>query len=64
MSKPKPIGPPLQASDAELDALSTVTDADIDAAIAHWLANAPDRAKGLLLAQPVDVLNDAETTTT
>ena len=62
-TKPKPLGAPLQASEQELDALLTPTEADIDAAIAHWLANAPDRAKGLLLAKPVDPLGetDAET---
>lgn len=58
INKPVPLGAPLQATDAELDALLTPTEADIDAAIAHWLTNAPQRAKGLLLAQPVDPLGE------
>ena len=57
-TKPKPLGRPLLATAAELEALLKPTDADIDAAMAHWLANAPERAKGLLLAQPVDPLGE------
>lgn len=57
MTKRKPLGAPLQADDAELDRLSATTEADIDAAIAHWLRNAPERAKGLLLAREVDLLS-------
>lgn len=63
-TKPVPLGPPLVTTDAELAALGDPTQAEIDAAIAHWLKHAPARAKGLLLAQVDDPLGDnAETTT-
>lgn len=63
--KPVPLGQPLVATEAELAALDNLSQTDIDAAIAHWLKNAPARAKGLLLAQLTDPLVDnAENTTT
>lgn len=63
-TKPVPLGPPLVTTDDELAALGDPTQAEIDAAIAHWLKHAPARAKGLLYAQAVDPLADAETTAT
>lgn len=63
--KPVLLGPPLVATEAELTTLANPSQADIDAAIAHWLKHAPTRAKGLLLAQVDDPLADnAETTPT
>lgn len=65
LNKPVPLGPPLTSTEAELAALSNPSQADIDAAIAHWLKYAPARAKGLLLAQVDDPLADnAENTPT
>ena len=62
-TKPVPLGPPLVATEAELAALDNPTQADIDAALAHWLKHAPARAKGLLYAQAEDPLADNAATT-
>jgi hypothetical protein len=63
-SKPVPLGPPLVSTEAELAALEQPTQAEIDAALAHWLKYAPARAKGMLYAQVEDVLGNAEATNT
>lgn len=49
-----PLGQPLNWTDAELDALSTVTEADIMNAGAWWQNNAPKKYKKLLEAKPDD----------
>ena len=60
MAKPKPLGAPLQASEQELDALLTPTEADIDAAIADWLALAPARAAGYVFAKIENVVDEVQ----
>ena len=51
MSTPRDLGPPLDWSDADLDALSTPTSADETAAEALWKRDAPAWAKDLIDAQ-------------
>lgn len=63
-TKPVPLGAPLVSTEAELAALETPTQDEIDEALEHWLKYAPARAKGLLYAQIEDVLGDGENTST
>jgi hypothetical protein len=44
------LGKPIRWTDEQLDQLSTITDADIEAAAAWWQAYAPRRLKNLLNA--------------
>ena len=48
----KPRGKPLVWSDADLDRLAQVSEADVEAARVFWRANAPKRYRELLEAQP------------
>lgn len=47
----KPLGAPLAWTDADLDAFSTVTPADLKTAQALWQNEAPSQLKQLLQAQ-------------
>lgn len=58
--KRKPLVPPLVASEEELAALENPTEADIEAAMAHWLQHAPPRAKGYIYARQVDPLEETD----
>ena len=61
MAKPKkdkpvkkqvvPMGQPLKLTDADLDRLSVVTPADIEAAKVEWRRNVPKKYKNLLDAE-------------
>lgn len=58
--KPVKLGPPLQATPAELDALELPPSQDaIDAAVADWLALAPPRARGYVFAKVENVIDNA-----
>lgn len=46
------MGPPLERTDADLDALSTITEADLDNAVSFWKEAAPAPYKNLLDAEP------------
>jgi hypothetical protein len=48
----KNLGPALKWSDAAIDALTEISEADIEEAAAYWRANAPASFKALLDAQP------------
>ncbi len=49
-----PLGKPIQHSDQELDELSQITPADIEAAKVFWRKHAPAKTKKLLDAVPAD----------
>lgn len=48
-------------TDAELDAESVITLADLDVAVASWRQHAPPEARGLLDAEPTARADDAAT---
>lgn len=50
--KPKPLGRPIQWTDEQLDALSQVSPADVQAATDLWKTLAPAGYKQLLDAEP------------
>jgi len=61
VKKPVPLGPPLAMTDDELAALEQPPEqAVIDAAIADWLALAPERAKGYVFAKIENVVDDVQ----
>ncbi len=49
-----PLGKALKHSDEQLDQLSQITPADIEAAKVFWRKHAPAKHKKLLDAQPID----------
>lgn len=51
-SKPKPLGRPIPWSDEQLDALSQVGPADVQAATDLWKTAVPAEFKNLLDAEP------------
>ena len=61
IKKPVPLGPPLAMTDDELAALELPPEqAVIDAAIADWLALAPERAAGYVFAKIDNVVDEAQ----
>lgn len=52
--KPKPLGRPIQWSDEQLDALSQVGPADVQAATDLWKTTVPAEFKNLLDAEPTE----------
>lgn len=50
-------------TDAELDAMATVTPLDVSAARDDWQAKVPDRHKGLIDAKQIEPIDDVEVTT-
>lgn len=59
--KRKPLGKPIEWTDADLDALSNITEADIIEAGQWWKQNAPKKYKNLLNANPDDAKPKPET---
>ena len=51
-AKVEPLGEPVDWTDADIDRMAQITQEDVFCAVAHWRANAPKRAKGLLDARP------------
>lgn len=49
----KPLGDARQWTDAEIEAMSQITDEDIELAKRWWEKHAPDKAKRLLDAKPI-----------